>query len=154
MRKRLKSKKFLVGTGVFLVAFFIGIAAFSSYSDKAEFCATCHIMSDAKLSYEATPGHSDVTCGGCHAPNNNIASKLVFKGTTGMGHLYYNTVAKEKIEMPIRATEKSLELLQDNCVRCHENVMADVNHGPKDSCISCHQHVGHGMTSFKTGQLD
>ena len=48
----------------------------------------------------------------------------------------------------IRATDHTREIIQDNCVRCHEQTVEDVVMGAQEfdrKCWDCHRSVAHGQ---------
>jgi cytochrome c nitrite reductase small subunit len=114
-----------------------------AYTDSAVFCKNCHIMTPVYESFMDST-HTKLSCNDCHLPHENMAKKLVFKGKAGMGHVYYNTLGTSKIPNVFHATENSKEVINDNCISCHEKTLENVSHEAKDSCSSCHRQVPHG----------
>jgi len=154
-KRRLNKKAFLL----VIIGVLAGIILFAGGSkgleatDSAEFCSTCHIMDDAHDSFMES-NHATLSCNDCHVPHDNIVSKLVYKGKSGLGHIYYNSLATDKIPDVLHATQSTQEVTNDNCLRCHEPILDNVDHQDvKDgSCISCHRDVPHGKGMYKSDE--
>src|SRR5690606_23786642 len=107
----------------------------------------CHIMTQVHESFTDST-HAQLSCGDCHLPHDNIAVKLTEKAKAGLGHVYYNTLGSDKIPSVLHATDNSKEIINNNCIDCHQNTLQNVSHDVKDSCSDCHKTVPHGK-SFK-----
>lgn len=142
-------KKMLLFIGVF-VGIILSVVTVKglAYSDSPEFCSSCHIMTQVHDSFTDST-HAELACGDCHLPHDNIVNKLTEKAKAGMGHVYYNTLGVEKIPGVLHTTENSQEIINENCISCHENTVKNISHDAKDSCSSCHEAVPHG-NGFKT----
>lgn len=141
--------KLLIMIGVF-VGIIASVATVKTlaYTDSPDFCQSCHIMTSVYESH-ADSTHAEIACGDCHLPHDSLASKLMFKAKSGVGHMYYNTIGADKIPKTLLATDGSKEAINQNCIDCHESTLDNVSHEAKDSCSSCHQAVPHGK-GFKT----
>ena len=152
MRKKFsfKSKK----TVIIFAAVFLGIVLtvvtgkVLDYTDSPEFCSSCHIMTQVHESF-LDSNHAHLSCSDCHLPHDNIVNKYVNKAKSGIGHVYYNTLGVDKIPKVLHTTENSKNIIQENCVDCHQNTIKNLNLDPEQSCVSCHQDVPHGH-DFKT----
>lgn len=136
-RKNLKYSVLFVG--LFLFAG-IAFAGGMKYTEKPSFCTACHVMNPMFESWEVSDHKAVASCNDCHAPSNK-SSKYVFKATTGMGHLYNNLKGEHE---NIDATAKSKDLIQQNCVRCHQELIIDTHMGGGKYCIECHRNTPHG----------
>lgn len=153
-------KKFLsIDTKLLLViGLFTGIVISAltvktlAYTDSPDFCSSCHIMDDAYHSM-MTSTHAELTCAECHLPSDGVAKKLAFKAKSGMSHLYYNTMGTSKIPELLTATDKSVDVINDNCISCHKSTLVNIEHDVKDTCDGCHMTVPHGK-EFKTKEFD
>ncbi|PLR79461.1 nitrate reductase [Bacillus sp. V3-13] len=123
-----------------------------AYTDSADFCQSCHIMTNVHESFTDST-HAKLACADCHLPHESKAGKLMYKAKAGMTHVYYNTIGSSKVPDVIHATESSGEVINQNCIDCHESTLDNVSHDAKDSCSSCHQAVPHGK-GFKTEDFD
>ncbi|WP_316571023.1 NapC/NirT family cytochrome c [Neobacillus sp. YIM B06451] len=123
-----------------------------AYTDSPNFCQSCHIMDSAYGSFTDST-HSTLSCNDCHLPHDNVAKKLVFKGKAGMGHMYFNTLGKDKIPNVLHATEKTEMVVEQNCITCHESTLTNIEHDAKESCTTCHRTVPHGK-NFKTKEFN
>ncbi|MFE8703351.1 cytochrome c3 family protein [Cytobacillus sp. FJAT-54145] len=151
MLKKLFSidKKLLILIGVFTGIVISAVTAKTlAYTDSADFCQSCHIMNNVHASFTDST-HAKLACNDCHLPHETKVGKLAYKAKAGMSHMYYNTIGSEKIPDVLHATDNSMEVIQQNCVDCHESTLDNVSHDSKDSCMSCHQEVPHGK-GFKT----
>ncbi|WP_102345479.1 NapC/NirT family cytochrome c [Bacillus sp. Marseille-P3661] len=137
-------KKLLLLIGLF---FGIVLAAASAealhYTDTADFCSTCHPMDTAYSSFSDSV-HADIACNECHAPTDNIVSKYMFKAKAGAHDVYMNTLNVDEIPDVIHAKQATEDVVQENCISCHQNTIQTVEHNSKDKCINCHRQVPHG----------
>jgi len=133
----------------FVVALVIVIAGGAAYAqmEKATFCGGCHAMSDNYATWSDSM-HSSVECSECHLPQNNLATKLVAKASTGIVDVWHETLRDYGTHIEI--TEKGKEYLRDNCVRCHEATIKNTSmtgvgkDGDDRECVSCHRNLVHG----------
>lgn len=142
-------KKLLLVVGVF-VGIIISVVSVKTlaYTDSADFCSSCHIMTQVHDSF-ADSTHAKLACSDCHLPHDTIVNKYTNKAKAGIGHVYYNTLGSDKIPEVLHATTNSQEVINQNCIDCHESTLKNVSHDAKDSCSSCHQAIPHGK-GFKT----
>lgn len=142
-------KRLLLAVGIFagIVLSAVTVKALE-YTDSPEFCQSCHIMSSVHESFMDST-HATLACSDCHLPHDSKVKKYTYKAKAGMSHVYYNTIGAEKIPDVIHANASSDEVINQNCIDCHERTLNNVSHDVKDSCVSCHQAVPHGK-GFKT----
>ncbi|WP_077211328.1 cytochrome c3 family protein [Bacillus dakarensis] len=140
----LKKKKLWLFIGVFagIILSVVTIKTFA-YTDSAEFCSSCHIMTNVHDSFSEST-HANLACSDCHLPHDTMANKLYNKAKAGLGHVYFNTLGEDKIPDVLHATDNSEEIINDNCIGCHESTLDNVSHDAKESCSSCHEAVPHG----------
>ena len=136
----------LAGLGLFTFSYAEGLSYFS-HDPKA--CVNCHIMNDEFDSWQKSSHHAAAVCVDCHMPEK-FAEKIVAKADNGYRHSKGFTF--QDFHEPIMIKERNSQILQNNCLRCH----SDLVHGIMDSgaefgksvkCIQCHSHVGHGTRS-------
>lgn len=143
-------KRLLLAIGVFLgIAFTVGFSTSIHATDTADFCATCHVMAPEYESFIDST-HAHLNCNDCHAPTDNYAKKLLFKAEAGFHDIYMNTFKSDEIPEVIHATAASEEVINNNCISCHQSTLQDVSHDAKDSCTDCHRFVPHGKGNFKS----
>ncbi|MCX2682501.1 cytochrome c nitrite reductase small subunit [Campylobacter sp. MIT 21-1685] len=161
----MKEKKNFDFFSIFLILLFVffatGFYTFynakgTSYlSNASESCNNCHIMNQVYNDYLAAPhskkvaGEPRATCSDCHLPHSFI-DKWVAKTESGLGHAYAFTFKLDELPTNLSANEKSKQMVQENCIRCHSEfaavaINASTNpHNDKSlSCVSCHSSVGH-----------
>jgi cytochrome c nitrite reductase small subunit len=151
MMKRLREidKRVHVLIGLLVIGLAAGIvisiatAKTLAYTDSAEFCKSCHIMTNVYDSFKDST-HAELACADCHLPHDSLVSKYTFKAKSGIGHVYYNTLGAEKIPEVLHPTEGSKEAINGNCKSCHKSTLENISHDAKESCTSCHQSVPHG----------
>ncbi len=140
-----KSRKFLflliIGTGAAALLFFLllGPPRLLAKSDQPAFCAGCHVMEAEYDAWAHAGAHRRKTCVDCHLPNGNAGIHYIWKAIDGMKDvvLFYSGAVPEHIEL----TEHGKEVLQANCIRCHEQTVANINHERK--CWECHRRIMH-----------
>jgi cytochrome c nitrite reductase small subunit len=153
MRDRLRSTRakvayFTVGgllAGVVIT--FVGLNVLES-TDSPEFCSSCHIMDSAFGSFTES-NHAHLDCNDCHAPTDSFLTKMTFKARTGAGHIYYNTIGRGSIPDVLHATTDSVEVVNRNCITCHEPSLSFVSHDAKETCSDCHRSVPHGRGMYR-----
>ena len=118
-------------------------------------CANCHIMQTQFDAWQKSSHHAVAVCVDCHLPEAFVP-KYLAKAENGWRHGKEFTL--ETFAEPIRLKPRSSEILQQNCLRCHESLVHDVASGfaaaPQElSCIHCHQGAGHGVRAALGGPL-
>jgi cytochrome c nitrite reductase small subunit len=140
-----------VGIAALLIVIGMGmyVTDFTSYlGNNPTTCNNCHVMDYV---YEGWfhAGHQDwAVCGDCHTPHALIPKYLV-KAQSGFRHVSAFTLGH--IPEAIRARESSTKIIQDNCIRCHAETVANIIGGPDQAalpfdrnCFDCHRTVSHG----------
>jgi hypothetical protein len=81
-------------------------------------------MDSAFGSFSAS-NHAHLDCNDCHAPTESFLVKMTFKARAGMGHMYMNTIGRGDIPDVLHATSGSVDVVNDNCIKCHQPSLAD-----------------------------
>ena len=84
------------------------------------------------------------TCNGCHTPHS-FPQKYIIKGINGWNHSLAFTTGN--YPDPIRIRGFNADVVQANCVDCHQSLVSQIHSSKPDeerSCIACHGNVGHG----------
>lgn len=140
---------------IILLSAFIGIALYAGTvtaikaTDTGEFCSSCHVMDTVYEAFNRSP-HAKLDCNDCHAPTDSITNKMLFKARAGLGHIYMNTLGASRIPDVLHATESSVDVVNKNCISCHQYTLENVAHDSKGTCIGCHRQVPHGLGIFKS----
>lgn len=126
--------------------------AVSYLSDDPKTCANCHVMTPQYTTWQNSSHREWATCNDCHVPQDNFFKKYLFKAKDGLYHASVFTTRGEP--EVIRMKEAGVEVVQSNCIRCHENQVTDaaLTATVKDhkalrttrKCWECHQEVPHG----------
>lgn len=140
-------KKFQMSLLV-LIAILIGVGGYTLYYSKGysyiyddpKACMNCHVMEDMYLAWE-TSSHRDVTCNECHVPHGFIR-QYTAKAADGLYHSAVFTFAEPQV---IRLREGREQRISENCIRCHESMVAFINRGDGLQCTDCHVGVGHPL---------
>jgi cytochrome c nitrite reductase small subunit len=136
--------------GLGLYALYIS-RAHSYLSDSPETCINCHVM-NSQYSDWTHSSHSRVAvCNDCHVPHHNVFAKYLFKAQDGLRHATIFTLRTEPQVIYIR--EAGRNVVQDNCVRCHERVVGMEflgsvlpgfhNRLKERRCLECHRETPH-----------
>tara|TARA_B100000965_G_scaffold393585_1_gene404680 strand:- start:1618 stop:2088 length:471 start_codon:yes stop_codon:yes gene_type:complete len=143
---------YLIGVGAYTFHYAKGTSYLSS--DPAS-CANCHIMRPQYDSWQKSSHHAFATCNDCHLPPSGLA-KWISKADNGFVHSKAFTL--QDFHEPIRLRQVNVRVLQDNCLRCHaelvENSVADTSSFHAGSCVHCHRDVGHGPRAGLGGPMD
>ncbi len=141
-------------TGVGILSLYLG-KVHSYISDRPEACINCHIMRPQYATWNHSSHREAAHCNDCHVPHNNIFNKYYFKANDGLRHSTLFTLRKER--QVIRILEPGAKVVQNNCFRCHKELIVDpkleasvtmyqaVRQGRR--CIECHQDVPHGKVN-------
>ena len=97
-------------------------------------------------SWQKASHHAVAGCVDCHLPSG-FPGKYVAKALNGYHHSRAFTF--QDFHEPIQITPRNAEILQENCLRCHEDLVHALVTGAttdRDAirCVHCHQTVGHG----------
>ncbi|MBP1761360.1 MAG: respiratory nitrite reductase specific menaquinol--cytochrome-c reductase (NrfH) precursor [Firmicutes bacterium] len=110
---------------------------------EAGFCGKCHAMDYQVSTYLHSSHAREANCGDCHDPHGLVTGS-VYAAYTGSRDVY--RVVTNTTPAEIRATEMSKKILQENCLRCHSDIMRDVGDTRKNGgvyCFQCHQGIVH-----------
>jgi cytochrome c nitrite reductase small subunit len=108
-------------------------------SEQPAFCVQCHVMESQFDAWSHAGAHRRKMCVDCHLPNQNAAIHYIWKAIDGMKDVavFYSGAVPERIEL----TAHGGEVVQQNCIRCHEQTVRFVN--PERKCWECHRRVMH-----------
>jgi cytochrome c nitrite reductase small subunit len=133
----------VAGVGGFTFDYGEGLSYFST---DPRACANCHIMNDEFNSWTKGPHHGAAKCIDCHLPHDFIG-KYMAKAENGYHHSKGFTL--QDFHEPIMIKPKNSAILQESCLRCHEDFVHDIVRGSTTAedavqCVHCHRNVGHG----------
>ena len=139
-----------------LVLFLLYVSKAHSYlSDNPATCTNCHIMAPQYATWQHSSHREVAHCNDCHVPHNNVFNKYYFKAKDGLRHATIFTLRKEPQVIYIH--EEGAEVVQNNCIRCHQklledpkligNVEAHKAHREDRRCVECHREVPHGRVN-------
>ena len=111
-------------------------------SETPEFCGSCHVLD---LEYEAwfhSGAHRRIKCVDCHLPNDTLARHLAWKTVDGVKDAAaFHT---GRISDPIRLSQHGATVVNDNCRRCHAEMISRINEDRQ--CWDCHRSLSHKRT--------
>jgi cytochrome c nitrite reductase small subunit len=146
----------LTAAGLFLailVGVFLGLSTYTfTYAEGTAYlsndpraCVNCHIMREQYDGWQKAPHHANATCNDCHVPHD-LVGKYLAKAEHGYRHSRAFTF--QDFHEPIQITAADLEIVQHNCLRCHQQFLSEITaHGSSVesiNCVHCHGSVGHG----------
>jgi cytochrome c nitrite reductase small subunit len=139
-----------------LIGVLLGSGGYTAYyaegasylSDDPKACVNCHVMRDHYAGWQKASHQSFATCNDCHVPQD-LVSKYLAKGRNGFWHSKGFTF--QDFPEPIRIHAQNSRILQENCVRCHQDLISQTTlHAGSDAesrnCVRCHDAAGHGPT--------
>lgn len=144
----------VMGVIIGLGAVIAHMANFTSYlSDNPQACINCHVMTTQYVSWTKSSHARVATCNDCHVPHDNIIRTYSFKASDGMRHAFMFTFRLEP--QVIRIKEAGINVVQENCVRCHSGYVHNVGltkkvtlemreNGEGKFCWDCHKETPHG----------
>ncbi len=138
-----------IGLGFYI----LNVSNAASYlSDDPQACVNCHIMTPQYVTWKHSSHARVAHCNDCHVPHNNAVNKYFFKAKDGLYHASIFTLRAEP--EVIRAKSASIKVIQNNCIRCHQEQVTDAkmagfveDHHSKRTdrtCWECHREVPHG----------
>lgn len=129
----------LVGLSVFTFGYAEGT---SYFSNNPETCLNCHVMRDQYESWNHSSHKEIAKCNDCHTPHN-LVGKLYVEAVNGWNHSVAFTF--ETYDDNIRIKDFNAEVVQNNCIECHENFVSQIvsHEGEEVECVACHGNVGH-----------
>jgi cytochrome c nitrite reductase small subunit len=129
--------------------------AHSYLSDDPATCMNCHIMAPQYATWQHSSHREVATCNDCHVPHDNFFNHYYFKAKDGMRHATIFTLRKEPQVIYIHQAGK--DVVQQNCVRCHETLLDDAKMNNRSMatsefrqnyhCLKCHREVPHGRVN-------
>lgn len=134
----------LLGIGLFTFHFAQGLSYFSNDPNA---CANCHVMRDQLESWRKSSHRARAVCNDCHTPHS-LLPKWITKADNGWHHSVRFTLGN--FGDPIRIRTVNAEKLQENCLRCHLEIVSGITGLPAHAntggihCVRCHAGVGHG----------
>lgn len=117
----------------------------SYFSSDPRACANCHIMEPQFDSWQKASHHTVAGCVDCHLPTA-LLPKLVAKADNGWRHSKAFTL--QDFHEPILINERNAAILQENCLRCHADLVHEQLGDDRQGelrCVRCHVSVGHGV---------
>ena len=137
----------IIGISALIIVAGVGmyVTDFTAYlGSNPATCNNCHVMDAVYESWFHSAHQSWANCSDCHTPHALIP-KYITKGISGYHHV--TAFAFGNIPDAIRAKHNSLEVVQENCVRCHTDTVDstfEVDLHSDRYCFECHRHVSHG----------
>jgi len=147
----------------FILAIFLGLSFYTLYlskassylSDNPQTCINCHVMVPQFATWNHSSHREIATCNDCHVPHNNAFAHYYFKVKDGLRHATIFTLRAEPQVIHIK--EAGIEVVQQNCVRCHEQLLLTAQqqinhkgfHSERESrlCWECHRETPHGRVN-------
>lgn len=126
---------------------FVYVTEAASYAGtESETCANCHVMDSMYENYYHSAHQPWAECADCHLPHNNVVNYYFEKGRQGMHDVYVFTTGQTPDV--IRANMHSQEIIQENCIHCHEEAVETIMMGAQAfdrNCWDCHRNIAHGQ---------
>lgn len=140
--------------GLFVYLIYVS-RAYSYLSDDPSTCMNCHIMAPQYATWNHSSHREHANCNDCHVPHNNVINKYYFKAKDGLRHASIFTLRKEPQVIMIK--EEGKHVVQDNCIRCHTDLITDhkihnytqafYQYREDRQCWDCHRETPHGRVN-------
>src|SRR5690606_27738486 len=117
----------LAGIGSYTFSYAEGLSYFKT-DPKA--CANCHIMKPQYDSGPTASHHTSAVCVYYQLPESFIP-KYLGKAENGCRHGKLFTTGG--LKQPLEVQAAGLQISQDNCLRCHQSLTADMRYGATGS---------------------
>lgn len=137
----------IVGLGFFLLGLggytFVYARGTSYLSDDPNTCVNCHVMREQFDAWRHSSHGRVAVCNDCHTPHSSVVEKWVVKGINGFNHSVAFTL--QSYPENIRIKGFNADVVQANCVGCHENLthFLTLTEGSAPNCLTCHTGIGH-----------
>lgn len=139
----------IIGIAALLAVMGVGlyVTDFTAYlGNNPTTCNNCHVMDAVYEGWYHGAHKNWAVCSDCHTPHALIPKYFV-KALSGYHHV--TAFSFGQIPDAIRAKESSRQVVQENCVRCHADTIANIEYGPMSDgtelyCFQCHRNVAHG----------
>lgn len=130
--------------------------ALSYLSNDPKACVNCHVMREVYDDWAKGQHHHVAVCVDCHLPHD-IVGKYLTKIEHGWNHSKAFTL--QNFHEPIQIGKRSAEVVEHNCVGCHQNLISGVRQAQTAydvahpqlvktnegyGCTHCHRGIGHG----------
>ncbi len=129
---------FVTGVGLY-------VTDFTAYlGNNPTTCNNCHVMDAVYESWYHGSHKLWANCSDCHTPHALIP-KYYVKALSGYHHV--TAFIFGNIPAAIRAKQASREVVQENCIRCHAETVANLLESPMTFdryCFDCHRSTAHG----------
>lgn len=119
------------------------VPAVAEVLDGPDFCGMCHVMQPQVDSYLHSGHRETARCGECHVPHS-VVEGAFYKAYTGTRDML--AVTTGVYPMPVTISEHGREVVQENCLRCHEDMTARIGDTARDGglrCFDCHRSIAH-----------
>ena len=130
---------------VIALGYFAFVTDAAAYGGNApETCANCHVMDSQYENWYHGAHEEWAKCTDCHLPHDNVVVYYLEKGRQGVNDT--TAFVTGNIPLAIRASDKTKQLVQSNCIHCHEQAVENIMVGaqPFDRyCWDCHRDVAH-----------
>jgi cytochrome c nitrite reductase small subunit len=111
-------------------------------TETPDFCGSCHVLATQYEAWFHAGAHRRINCVDCHLPNDTFARHLLWKTIDGLKDwLAFHT---GRISDPIRLSQHGAAVVQDNCRRCHTELISRLNEDRQ--CWDCHRNLSHKRT--------
>lgn len=107
---------------------------------EPEFCGSCHNMEPELRAFEAGPHQAVGSCNDCHLPNDTFVRHYAWDAYVGTRDLVSFYVLG-RAPYDSQATERSKDWIQENCIRCHGDVVERMD--VTQDCWTCHRRMYH-----------
>jgi cytochrome c nitrite reductase small subunit len=108
-------------------------------------CVHCHIMLEPYDGWTRSVHNEGATCNDCHLPQGLVSKCL---STVSNGVRYSIGVMSADHPRPIPLRAESSRVVQDNCIRCHGQLIRGITECQRQKavgtdCVGCHGDVSH-----------
>ncbi len=135
-----------VVASVIALGVFVFVTDAPAYAGTASAtCANCHVMQSNYENYYHAAHHAWAVCADCHLPHDNEVVYYYEKGRLGLNDVY--VFGSGQTPEVIDISDHSRDIVQGNCIRCHESTVESIMVGAQPfvrNCWECHRNVAHG----------
>jgi cytochrome c nitrite reductase small subunit len=127
---------------LFVAAFIaLKIPPISDAANDPALCGRCHVMDPTIQSFSIS-AHRDLNCNDCHTAHGFLTGPISKMGL-GAKHVIFFTAGLQP--QHLRASEITRGLAKENCLRCHDTLMRQIENLSDRPCSDCHRFTPHGV---------
>ncbi|MBZ4687884.1 MAG: cytochrome c nitrite reductase small subunit [Clostridia bacterium] len=139
-------KLLLILIPIFLISVFaLKTPPLKDKLDGPQFCGSCHFMGPWAQTWYHSAHREVASCNDCHIPHDFVRGSF-YKAYTGSRDVVLTIAGK--VPTAFYITEHGSQVVHENCLSCHGELMrivGDTKKGGGKYCFECHRNTPHTL---------